>query len=1232
MKVSAPVPPIPEPPPAAVDAGASANSEVSTADQPAAPPVKMATWPDWFKPVDLALAILVIALAFLLASFTARNADLWRHLGTGRLILQGNHPIGGDPLSYTGADRAWVNSNWIFDALMYATYSADDTGVTSVVLKACVFAAAFAVLFLLRRPEQSLWPWAVAAALGVIATGSLASLRPYVFGMLLLSIVLAVIYRADWTGPKWRMPAILGGICLLWSCTDSFYFVGPLTILLIWGGERLHRKFTAGQPEQDPTDDPFWAPPPDDALLRALLMSVAGVLLNPMFVGAFVRNPADAVSQLVPFELTFGWADVFAGDTQLSVITHSPLSPAYYEGADRGDNVTGYTALALVVGSGLLLGAGLSRLRATHVLLWFAFVVLGLLHYRFIPVAALMAIPLAAGHLNGLSRFRLQGVFDPRTKMILNLSGVGRIVSVTVVILLIGLTVPGYLHAKLSLRPEFNRRVSWGVEEDVGLARGAKLLQEWKTTDKMSEESHGMLAHYDFGDYCAWYAPREKVFIDSRFRFHGPELIDLIAIRSELFGRPNADGSMPTETGSLKRLADKHRADYIVLGVLQTRLSYQEIIRVEIGFTDEAGPGSTWLHMDGRIAIATRTDTATGKTNAANLIYTPGQGAFAPGFEAVPSAASIPYRQPVDSWIADFIDVPKPGSVATDDALLFAGMADYFGGQTQQQWYNLAQFHRLFAGVIGAASAQRLNPGERTPTEPELAFPLMASRAAWRAIVETPDDPEPYWALAQAYSLPYTGNLGVREKSLGRMTSLRRFLDRVPASPKGGERFSRKVIEAEFELFLLHYEAGQLDLALEALSRANAKIKTAPERDLPQPGAVRAWGNAYRQKSLEQMFGQQFGLPPGSLDGALQYGDSTIANAVMNFIARQIEMAGARKPTADEGMKIYRSVAAEITASNLDATDKSDKTKPPDAAWVKARSQALEDRVKREIAKRNEAFAAETKSVGLAQKFVASIRYGFFGRATDLIFVEPDWASVPASGFELHVPRDYAPQFRERFSVLVFTSSRQQMPDGSMIFRTSDVGLNLQAIALLFESGSLDKAAQQLKHVTEIVEKEDPDKPAATKVASAQAAIKLLQGLQARLEGNTTAMAEDKREQLQRQPKLPPAILEQLVVSFADLQAAAGAMGGGTLSWVDLDPLMGYRNQLRTEASLYYDLGLTALLAGDNKEARIRFAMALKPQGLPVKFIGFADEEPLVMYSTRYLEVLDKYAGVKRGQ
>ena len=135
--------------------------------------------------------------------------------------------------------------------------------------------------------------------------------------------------------------------------------------------------------------------------------------------------------------------------------------------------------------------------------------------------------------------------------------------------------------------------------------------------------------------------------------------------------------------------------------------------------------------------------------------------------------------------------------------------------------------------------------------------------------------------------------------------------------------------------------------------------------------------------------------------------------------------------------------------------------------------------------------------------------------------------------------------------------------------------------------------------------------------------IKQLRSLQARLEGNFEKMAEDAREQIQRMPQYSPAYLAELKKPYEQLltplAAAAGAYVGQT------DVFGNARRSLLIESALYYELGLTALQSGDTKEARTRFAMALKPQGLPIGFLD-ANQE-WIQFASMYLSLLNKYSG-----
>src|SRR6516165_2993661 len=54
------------------------------------------------------LALVVLAFAGLVASFAARNTDVWRHLAAGRLLAQLNYRFGNDPFAYTTQGVYWA--------------------------------------------------------------------------------------------------------------------------------------------------------------------------------------------------------------------------------------------------------------------------------------------------------------------------------------------------------------------------------------------------------------------------------------------------------------------------------------------------------------------------------------------------------------------------------------------------------------------------------------------------------------------------------------------------------------------------------------------------------------------------------------------------------------------------------------------------------------------------------------------------------------------------------------------------------------------------------------------------------------------------------------------------------------------------------------------------------------------------------------------------------------------
>src|SRR5262249_4483074 len=106
--------------------------------------------PGW---ADRLLVLLVLGFAFLLASFPARNTDLWVHLAEGRFLLRGPLPLGNDP-PFATDPRA--NQLWLYHLICYGVY-ATLGGPALVFLKALLVVGLAGVLLLLSRSGQGWW-------------------------------------------------------------------------------------------------------------------------------------------------------------------------------------------------------------------------------------------------------------------------------------------------------------------------------------------------------------------------------------------------------------------------------------------------------------------------------------------------------------------------------------------------------------------------------------------------------------------------------------------------------------------------------------------------------------------------------------------------------------------------------------------------------------------------------------------------------------------------------------------------------------------------------------------------------------------------------------------------------------------------------------------------------------------------------------------------------------------
>ncbi len=826
MKANA-LPPEPTPPPA--DAAPPG---------PAAP--KSAAWPEWFAAVDVVLALVGVVLAFLLASFAARHSDLWLHLAGGRLISEGKLSLGSDPLGFADPERPWVRTSWLFDLAAYLAYRADPTGVVLVAAKAAAFAAAFGLFALLRRPGHALWPWAVLGVVAALAAAPYATLRPAVASMLMLSLTMVLIARLRWRADSWREPLILAGVFALWANLDAWFFLGPLALACVLVGESVQRQLF-GPPSANSADpaDPFAPAPPVIALAKALGLGVAACLLNPFLLAGLVKDPGEALAQLLPMELGFGLPAGATESYDLVGLTYTPLSSTYALSAGLGNSVNGYSYAALVVAGAGSLALGFGRLRVGHVVLWAAFAGLSLLHVRLIPYFAVVAAPLAAGHLNGLSgRLRLGSSADPKTRILLTACGLGRVVCVALAATLPLMTYPGWLHPQVAARSARNR-LDWSLAPEPGLERSAKLVAALHADGSIPDGSRGLNTSAEFGNYLAWHAPAVRVFVNGRYPLHRHELPDLVAARQGVgAGDPATAASRSNE---LNRVVAAREVTYLaVAGPTEPRLDTQSGHRLDArGSLGLASDDARWVlwHLDGRLALLGRVSgdaAADGRVRA--LKFDAARLAFGPDLPRLPEAKATPPSFAPEEAAEQFLDRPPAVPPELDDAAAYRVYADYARFRAEFESGRRAEAEQ-FAAMAVLGAGRTTPPRPRPPEDDAFTTPVLVIRAARQAAAANPALAEPHALLAEAYALPFAPVLdvplfsGLSERQLQTLTAQYRALERVPVAgfPRGGGVGPDAVLEQSFALAGNFEQTGQLDAAQLAYDRHVAYFEALPE-------------------------------------------------------------------------------------------------------------------------------------------------------------------------------------------------------------------------------------------------------------------------------------------------------------------------------------------------------------------------------------------------------------------
>ena len=314
--------------------------------------------------MKLVTVFLVALFGFLVASFPARNADLWKHLAAGRQLLSdfSFSPAEGQAESFP------PHRGWLYDLLSYVIYSAAG-GAGLVVAKALAVAGCALAIYQLSKGGVSCLAPAAFTFLALLTMSTRLLLQPSTISCLFFALTLWFVFKENNNQkapgvqparflsllPPWQLVLLF----VVWVNLDSWFLLGLATLVLAWLGKIIDEGFDALSTHYK------------GAISLSIL--AAACLLNPFHLRAFSLGPdlwtvQPALGYSSPFQIAY-----------FSSIGRTPAGLAFY----------------LLLGLGAL--SFLLNLPGWHwrrFLPWLALALFSSLQFTAIPFFAVLSAPM----------------------------------------------------------------------------------------------------------------------------------------------------------------------------------------------------------------------------------------------------------------------------------------------------------------------------------------------------------------------------------------------------------------------------------------------------------------------------------------------------------------------------------------------------------------------------------------------------------------------------------------------------------------------------------------------------------------------------------------------------------------------------------------------------------------------------------------------------------------------
>jgi hypothetical protein len=173
-------------------------------------------------------ALAFFALLAIAALAPIRAYDAFWHLATGRWIVEHHSIPSIDPFAIASEKKPWINGEWLYEVVMYATSFGNTTAIS--IVNALAIAAIFTIGFLVAS-QSAEWTVALFAACVAFAGGfDRLGVRPSTIAALLVAGAIALLSSRT-LGPK-KLAILYALLTVIWINTHPSALLAPLLALV----------------------------------------------------------------------------------------------------------------------------------------------------------------------------------------------------------------------------------------------------------------------------------------------------------------------------------------------------------------------------------------------------------------------------------------------------------------------------------------------------------------------------------------------------------------------------------------------------------------------------------------------------------------------------------------------------------------------------------------------------------------------------------------------------------------------------------------------------------------------------------------------------------------------------------------------------------------------------------------------------------------------------------------